>query len=64
MESVKNNIIQFINLPNFDKNLGKNWYKNAHFDLVNILADLELSAKLTISEIALICSILSPANRW
>jgi hypothetical protein len=64
METTKSNIIQFINLPNFDKNLGKNWYKNANSDLVNILAELQLSAKLTISEVSLICSILSPANRW
>lgn len=64
MESVKNNIIAFINLPNFDKNLGKTWYKNANFDLVNILAELNLSTKLNINEISLICSILSPANSW
>ena len=61
---IKENILSFINSPNFDTNLGKNWYQNAQSDLREILAELGLTERLFIGEIALICSILSPSNRW
>jgi len=64
MKNLKDNILKFINNPNFDFDLGKNWYHNAHKDLNIILNDLNLNAKINIYDISLICSILSPANSW
>lgn len=64
MQNVKNNIEQFISLPNFNKVLGKNWYQLANQDLNNILVELNLRTKLNINEISLICSVLSPSNSW
>lgn len=61
---MKNSIIHFVNSTNFDKNLGKNWYKNANLDLQLILVDLNLLHTISINDISLICSILSPANSW
>lgn len=62
--STKQNILKFINTPSFNKNLGENWYKQANQDLRQILVELGLFDRLHISEISLICSILSPSNRW
>jgi hypothetical protein len=61
---MKNNIIQFVNNTHFDKNLGKNWYKSANKDLQSILIDLNLLNTISINDVSLICSILSPANSW
>jgi hypothetical protein len=61
---MKNNILQFINKIYFDKNLGKSWYKNANLDLQLILIDLNLLNTISINDVSLICSILSPANSW
>lgn len=64
METAKQNIENFIKSTNFNPTLGKNWYVLANQDLNQILVDLNLRTKLTINEISLICSILSPANKW
>jgi hypothetical protein len=59
---IKNNIINFINNPNFDKNIGLKWYANAKKDINNIL--LKNRSDLHINEACLLVSILSPANKW
>ena len=64
METLKNNITNFINNPNFDYNLGKNWYVSANKDLYKIINELNLNHKINIYDASLICSILSPANSW
>jgi len=64
MESLKNNIINFINQESFDFELGKNWYISANKDLYKIIDQLNLSHKINIYDASLICSILSPANSW
>lgn len=64
MQNARQSIENFINLPNFNEKLGKDWYISAQNDLNQILVDLKLRTKLNINEISLICSILSPANKW
>jgi len=64
MKDLKNNIINFINNPSFNFELGKNWYINANKDLYKIINDLNLNHKINIYDASLICSILSPANSW
>jgi hypothetical protein len=61
---IVNNINTFVKDKNFDQNLGRTWYINAFNDLKEIMADLKIENHITIKEVALICSILSPANRW
>lgn len=58
------NITNFISNKNFDPNLGRTWYINAFNDLKEIMTDLKIDKHITVKEVALICSILSPANRW
>jgi hypothetical protein len=61
---MKNNIIEFIKSPNFNKKLGKSWYINANVNLKLIHIQGNLTNQITLNEVALICSILSPANSW
>lgn len=64
MDNTKKNILNFINSPKFDRAIGKNWYEFANSDLIDILYKLNLDKYITIYEVCLICSILSPANKW
>lgn len=64
METAKQNIENFINSTNFNPTLGKNWYTMANQDNRQLINELNLNTKITIYDICLICSILSPANKW
>ena len=64
METAKQNIENFINSTNFNPTLGKNWYNMANQDNRQLINELNLNTKITIYDICLICSILSPANKW
>lgn len=64
-QKIKNSIISFFESETFKKDLGKNWYAEARFDINQIIinapfTDQHISLKIA----AICCSILSPANKW
>lgn len=63
-ETVFKNLDGFISHPNFNWSVGKNWYLDAIKQAIRIEENSKSAGRLNSREIALLVSILSPANRW
>lgn len=63
-EVIFKNLDEFISHPNFNWSIGKNWYLDAIKQAIRIEENSKSRGRLSTTELALIVSILSPANRW